>query len=58
MTDYPWHTGAQGRNVISNWDTTLQQPKGLHTVYLEGTTNSPNHQYFWQYFWCGDYAPK
>jgi hypothetical protein len=54
LTDYPWRTGGQGRNVISTWDTTLQQPKGLDTIYLEGTTNSSDSELFY----CSDYAPK
>lgn len=55
VTTYPWHVGRQGNHVITNEPTsTLQQPKGLAQVILEGTTNSSDHQMFF----CSDYAPK
>lgn len=55
FTSYKWRTGRQGRNVITNFpESTLQQPKGLHTVYLKGSTTESGTTYFD----CGDYAPK
>ncbi|WKX10769.1 hypothetical protein [Streptomyces sp. NL15-2K] len=55
-TYYRWRTGAQGRSVISNWDTTLQQPKGLDKVFIEGTVNTASSDA--SNFYCTDYAPK
>lgn len=52
-TAYPWHTGAQGRSVISEWSSTLQQPKGIRVVMLEGTVDKDS-----ALFQCSDYAPK
>ncbi|MFJ6389221.1 hypothetical protein ACIQJT_16630 [Streptomyces sp. NPDC091972] len=54
LTQFPWSTGAQGRSVISEWSSTLQQPKGIVVVWLEGTVNSSD----WAQFQCHDYAPK
>ena len=54
LTEFPWNVGAQGRSVISEWSSTLQQPKGIRVVWLEGTVNSSD----WAQFQCNDYAPK
>ncbi|MEV6480573.1 hypothetical protein [Streptomyces sp. NPDC051576] len=54
VTNYPWHTGDQGRNVQSYWDTTLQQPKGLVLIFLEAKVNTSDSASFQ----CSDYAPK
>lgn len=53
VTNYPWRTGAQGRNVISTFDTTLQQPKGLDGIVLEAKTDRDS-----SLFYCTDWAPK
>lgn len=40
VTHWPWHVGGQGRNVVTHFTpTTLQQPKGLDAIILEGATN-------------------
>jgi len=49
-TNYKWRTGPEGQAAMGNFDTTLQQPKGLSTVYIEGRTTD--------YAFCGDYFPK
>ncbi|MFE7775387.1 hypothetical protein ACFU5O_16100 [Streptomyces sp. NPDC057445] len=53
FTDYSWRTGDQGQNVLTGWDTHLQQPKGLARVYLEAYTVDGDVNYR-----CGDHFPK
>lgn len=47
-TSYRWRTGPEGAGAIGNFETTLQQPKGLDIVYLEGRINDD--------FFCGDHV--
>lgn len=47
-TDYRWRKGPEGAGAIGNFETTLQQPKGLDIVYLEGRINDD--------FFCGDHV--
>ncbi|WP_328681868.1 hypothetical protein OG905_38560 [Streptomyces sp. NBC_00322] len=49
ITNYPWRKGGQGKNVLTRWDTTLQQPKGLKILWVEGYAQGPR---------CTDYLPK
>ncbi|MFE1857181.1 hypothetical protein [Streptomyces anandii] len=53
VTNYPWRTGGQGRNVLSQFSTTLQQPKGLRALLMEAETDRDSNL-----FNCSDYAPK
>ncbi|MFC7258906.1 hypothetical protein [Streptomyces lutosisoli] len=52
-TIYSWHTGRQGRGVITNEETTLQQPKGLKVVIMEATSQEGISSLS-----CTDYQPK
>lgn len=56
VTQYRWRTGDQGRAILTKWDTTLQEPKGLTKVSIEATTDTPLHDS--QLFNCFDFAPK
>jgi hypothetical protein len=55
VTNFPWHKGAQGTNVVSSFsDLTLQQPKGLKVIFIEARVNTSD----WVSFQCSDAAPK
>ncbi|MGI5368739.1 hypothetical protein [Streptomyces iakyrus] len=54
VTHYRWRTGDQGRSIQTYWETTLQQPKGLRAIFIEGTVNSSDAANFQ----CTDYGPK
>lgn len=51
VTNYPWHKGSQGRHAIADWETSVQDSRGLKILWVQGydQKNGPM---------CSDYGPK